>query len=118
MLVLFDGTCGVCRRSAAWLARHNPDVFEFRASQSVSDEALADLGLTRHNVQTAVWIVTPEGPVGAERAIALMLRRAHGAWPVLGLLMDLPGVRKVSGVFYRTFAKNRHRLPSSTCEVV
>lgn len=118
MLVIFDGTCGVCQRGAAWLKRHNGELFEVRASQSMTDESLAELGLTRVQVQTAVWLITPRGPVGAERAIAAMLRHSHAAWPLLGVLIDLPVIRLVSGVVYRTFAKNRHRLPSSTCEVV
>ncbi len=41
----------------------------------------------------------------------------HRAWRLIGLILDLPGVRLGTASVYRVIARNRHRLPTPRRDV-
>jgi predicted DCC family thiol-disulfide oxidoreductase YuxK len=80
-------------------------------------DELAYFDLTIENVQTASYLIENECPYRGSRGIARALRHGRGPWKVLGLLLDLPGMRWVSAIAYTPIARNRHRLPAPDHEI-
>lgn len=79
-----------------------------RPSQSYSDAELADLGLSRADVDRAAWWINPpHKPLEGSEAIAACLMTIGGPYAVGGRVMDLPGVDAVAGLAYRWIATNR-----------
>lgn len=97
--LVFDGDCGICTVSAAWVDRNCPGV------TTVSHH---ERGMT--TIDKVIWIDGAERREGA-RAVAAVLRRArrrrHRA---LGTLVGLPPVRPVAEVVYLLVARNRSRI--------
>ncbi len=116
-ILLFDGDCAFCTRSARFITdriRPRADVIAWQAVN------LADFGLTPQQCSTALQWVNDSGESRAgAAAITAMLREAGGGWSALGAFGDLPGVRSLAAVTYRVIASNRHRLPGGTaaCEL-
>ncbi|MFA5774171.1 MAG: DCC1-like thiol-disulfide oxidoreductase family protein [Ilumatobacteraceae bacterium] len=76
------------------------------------DADLVQLGLSAKQCQEAVqWVSSIGGNsrehFSAEDAVAKVLRNAGGLWRVVGVLMMLPGVHRLSGVIYRWIARSR-----------
>jgi predicted DCC family thiol-disulfide oxidoreductase YuxK len=83
-------------------------------------QALEDLTrfhLTVDDAQSASYLIEDERAYRGGRGIARALVRGRGIWKLIGLLLDLPGVRQVSAIAYRYAARNRHRLPAPDREV-
>lgn len=111
-LLVYDGDCGFCTASVRQMQRRlgrHPDAVAYQFAD------LDELGLTEAQCGTAVQWVGPDGEVrSAERAVAKSLIDAGKGWWLLGHLIDLPGIRRLSGVVYRWIARNRGHLPGAT----
>lgn len=110
-LLVFDGDCRFCTSSAEFgrrrLGLEHVEPWQFLE--------LADLGLTEAQCQAAVqWVAADGSTCAGEQAIVAALRHAGGAWKVLGEVLDLPGVRKLSAAVYRFVARHRDRMPGGT----
>lgn len=115
-LLIYDGDCGFCTRSARWIAeRWRPGTARIVTSQSLDDTTLTEHGLTRADVTDAAWWVGADGAAErGDRAIAAALRGAPG-WPnTLGRAITMPGLRALAPVGYALVARFRHRLPGAT----
>lgn len=111
--LVYDGACGFCT-SAARVLRERIGT---RDAVVASDDAdLAALGITRAQADEAVQRIAEDGTVmrGA-RAIAGSLRAAPQPWRSAGAIIDARPVRPVAAWAYALVARNRHRLPGSTC---
>ncbi len=117
MILILDGTCGFCQQSAIWLQRRLRAPIDFRASQTLSDADLAQWSITRRDVDSAVYVIHKGQVFQGAVAISRALQRARRGWPLLGTLIAVPGLNFVAEVVYRFVAKNRHRLPGSTCGI-
>ena len=109
-VVLFDGACVFCRRSAERLRRwigHDQDV-SFRSFRDPGVLAIAP-DLTEAECERALQLVEPDGRVypGAEAIARLLARRPLGK---LALAYYLPGLRQLIDVAYAWVARNRFRL--------
>lgn len=112
MLLVYDGECGFCVRSARWIAARLPPDARAEPWQSLE---LERLGLSQQDVQAAVWWIdsaddSPRRARGAE-AIGRALVAAGGAWRPAGLLIVHPPLRWLARPAYALVAANRHRLP-------
>lgn len=68
-------------------------------------------GLTRPQLDTEVWVVTPDGRrLGGAAAVNHVLRELAGGWRWLGTVMETPGLRQLEAAFYRWFARHRDRF--------
>lgn len=115
-ILIFDGDCAFCTRSAGFITSRIKPSTQVRSSQSLE---LDRLGLTAEQCATAVqWVSDDQDIRSGAAAITAMLREANGGWVLLGRGGDLPGIRSVAALTYRIIAKNRHRLPgaSAACE--
>ena len=116
-LLVYDGDCGFCTRTARWLARRVPAGVEVRPWQALD---LGALGLSETQVRDAAYWITPRGKQHrGEAAIAEALRVAGEPWRSAGDLILMPGVRRLAARVYDVIARNRHRLPGGTdaCEL-
>ena len=116
-ILIFDGDCAFCTKSANFITRRIRPRTEVRSSQS---RDLAGLGLTPEQCALAVQWVGDGGEIrSGSAAITAMLREARGGWILLGRIGDWPGIRRMAALTYRVIASNRHRLPggSAACDV-
>ena len=115
-ILIYDGDCGFCTRSARWIESHwRPGTARVVAAQDLDDATLAAHGLTRADVTEAAWWIGSDGGARrGDRAIAAALRAAPG-WPnPIGRALTLPGIRSVAPTGYALVARVRHRLPGAT----
>ncbi|AXE24619.1 DUF393 domain-containing protein [Streptomyces globosus] len=111
-VLVYDGDCGFCTTSARFAERRVRPRCDVVPWQSAD---LGALGVSRDRAAYEVLWVTPSGAVhGGARAVAKALLSAGGAWPVLGGVLGLPGVRRAADAVYRVVAANRYRLPGGT----
>jgi len=109
-LFVFDGECGFCRKWAGWLKRRVGAAARFLPFQALDD--LGAYGLTIEKMQTASYLIESDRAYRGGRGFARALVRGRGPWRLLGLLLDVPGVRLVTSMAYQLIARNRHRLPA------
>ncbi len=111
MLLIYDGQCGFCLRSARWIEARLPTGARVEPWQSLE---LDELGLSRPDVEAAVWWIDDSSRVarrsrGAE-AIGRSLLAAGGVWAAAGLLIIHPPLCWLARPAYSLIAANRHRL--------
>lgn len=110
-VLLYDGDCGFCTRSAEVLRRRIRTADDVRPWQALD---LASLGIAPDAATAAVQHVADDGTVtSGARAIAATLRAAPQPWRLTGRLLDARIVRPVAAAAYALVAANRHRLPGS-----
>ncbi len=111
VLLVYDGECGFCVRSARWLEDRLPAEARVEPWQSLD---LRDLGLSQPDAESAVWWIEDRGRGqrrcrGAE-AVGRSLVASGGAWRVIGHLMAHPPVLWLARPVYALVAANRHRI--------
>ena len=108
-VVLYDGSCGVCRdwsrRLAGWDDAGRIRQMPYQERGGVAGlPVLADAELDR-----ALHVVLPDGQVArGARAVIALLPWLPGGRP-LGWLARLPGVAVVADRVYGAVARRRHR---------
>lgn len=111
-VLIYDGGCGFCTRSARWIERRFRPGSPARVApwQEVD---LAALGLTEADVRAAAWWVDEGGRRRrGHAAIAAGLRACRGGWRAVGAVLALPLVSTLAGAVYAWVARNRHRIPT------
>ncbi len=106
--LIYDGTCGLCQGSVAWLARRAvPGRLEFLPCQAAERRARFPW-MEERGCLEAIQLVLPDGRVlSGAAALPEILRRLR-AWRRLAPLLDLPGVGLLARVVYRWVARHRH----------
>lgn len=115
MLLVYDGQCDFCIRSARWIEARLPTGARVEPWQSLQ---LDRLGLSEPDVRAAVWWIDDSGSDkrlsrGAE-AIGRSLVAAGGIWAAAGLLIIHPPLCWLARPAYALIAANRHRLTRGT----
>ncbi len=115
-LLVYDGDCGFCTASAAWISRRWSDGTPAAAvpSQALDEGDLVRLGLSGDDVARSAWWVEGDRRLGGHRAVAAALAAADGWWSVAGRLLAVPPLSWPGAVAYRIVARYRHRLPGAT----
>jgi predicted DCC family thiol-disulfide oxidoreductase YuxK len=115
-LLVYDGSCGFCERSAEWIRSKWPPSGEYAAVswQQLGDSGLTALGLTTDDVSRAAWWIDDRRREGGHVAVAWSLVAARGGWGALGRLLLVPPFRWLAAPGYRLVAANRGRLPGHT----
>jgi predicted DCC family thiol-disulfide oxidoreductase YuxK len=113
-LLIYDGDCGFCTTSAAWIGRRWRQPCSAVAWQELGEDGLAKLGLTVADVTNAAWFAEGDVLLRAERAVAAALKHASPGWAALGRLIHARPTRWVAALGYRVVSRYRHLLPGST----
>lgn len=111
-VLVYDGDCAFCTMSVRFAERRLRPRCTAVPWQFAD---LARLGVTARRARYEALWVTPDGAVhGGAQAVAKLLLRSRGGWPLLGALLTLPPVKWVAHGVYRLVANNRQRLPGGT----
>ena len=111
-VLVYDGDCGFCTRSAALARRVLPADCAVVPWQGAD---LAAVGTTAERARReALWVPRTGEVVGGARAVAAALREAGSGWALLGRLLQLPPIGLLADAVYRVVAANRMRLPGGT----
>jgi predicted DCC family thiol-disulfide oxidoreductase YuxK len=111
-VLLFDGDCAFCTRSAGVARRLLPADCAVASWQEVN---LDDVGITPERAMSEVLWIDAHGEVfGGAAAVARVLRASGGLWALFGLLLVMPPIRWLAPPIYRLVAANRYRLPGGT----
>ncbi len=111
-MLIYDGDCGFCSRTAAWLRRRLPRGYEIRASQRI--ENLGAFKLSRREVHEAAFWIDPDGR--RHRAHLAIVRALESSGGFLGSFARLGRVwpfEPIAEWLYFVIARNRHRLPGA-----
>ncbi|MGH2711041.1 MAG: thiol-disulfide oxidoreductase DCC family protein [Actinomycetota bacterium] len=111
-LLIYDGDCGFCERSAAWLRRRLPKGYEIQPSHRLN---LAELGLDRKNVHQAAYWIDPDGT--QHRGHRAIMRAVESSGGILGQLARATKVWPIDPLaswVYGVVARNRHHLPGAS----
>ena len=111
VILVYDGQCLFCVRSARWIKARLPADVRVEPWQSLN---LEELNLSAQEAQAAVWWIeghctSTRRARGAE-AIGRSLLTAGGAWKLAGMLISHPPVLWLARPIYALVAANRHRL--------
>lgn len=113
VLLVYDGQCGFCVRSARWIGARLPDEARVEPWQTLDLDAV---GLCEQQARAAVWWIDERG--GRARrcwgacAIGRSLAECGGVWGLAGRLLAVPPVAWLARPVYALIAANRHRLSS------
>ena len=107
-VLIYDGECGFCTNSAKWARNRLPEPHRIAPSQDFDQAALADMGLSRADVDRAAWWYEPgSAAVEGAECISRTLLAIGGKPALIGRLLWLPVMRLLSGFLYRWVAANR-----------
>jgi len=114
--LLFDGDCGVCTTTAAWVARRWPqgEPPQAIAWQLLSHEELVECDLSLDELARAAWWVEGDHRDEGSRAVARALQATTGRWSFAGRILLVPPLSWIAALGYRVVARYRHRLPGGT----
>ena len=114
--LIYDADCGFCTQSARWIeARWRDGPAARVASRDLSEEQLAEYGLTRSNVNAEVqWIAESGEAFSGARAIARALAATSGWTRLVGRAISAPPASWVAPFLYRIIAANRRHFPGGT----
>lgn len=113
-VVIYDGTCGLCRGSVEWIARRAlPGRLEFVPCDS-AELRMRFPRIEERACQEAMQLVLPGGRVlSGAAAVPEILRRLSG-WRWLAPALAVPGVGRLAPPVYGWVARHRHRLSRLT----
>jgi predicted DCC family thiol-disulfide oxidoreductase YuxK len=110
-LLVFDGDCGFCTKTARFVKPRLPDTTPVVPWQSLD---LSEFGLTEADVSSAAYWIhdgkNHRGHLGIARAAIAM----GFPYRLLGWIGLIPPFRWFSAGIYHIVAKYRYRLPGST----
>lgn len=127
-LLVTDGDCGFCQRSANWLIKHFPGDWQNQPSQNLNPMKLSEFGLDSNNVAKQVWYLVPKVNVpinsieykkfgGAKAVGKLLLDQPKFYIKPFAIFIFLPPFSFVANWCYLWVAKNRGRFgKSDSCE--
>jgi predicted DCC family thiol-disulfide oxidoreductase YuxK len=112
-VVVFDGSCGYCRRQIDRMRARDADgALEFlpRDAEGILERFPA---LSKGDFNTGMRVISPEGRlfVGAD-GVYQIARRLSG-WRRWAWVYRVPGLRGILRLAYGWIAKNRYRLSGS-----
>jgi predicted DCC family thiol-disulfide oxidoreductase YuxK len=116
ILLIYDGDCGFCSASAAWIqAKWRPGgAAKTVPWQRLGEAGLERLGLTARDTGRAAWWVEDGQKSDGHLAVGHALAAAGGAWGFVGKTLLVPPVRWLAAAGYPVVARYRYRLPGGT----
>lgn len=107
-VLVYDGDCGFCTRTANWLTARGP------ATAQPAQSLYLPTGDAARTKDQAGWLIGGRIEIWGADAIAAALRARGGVSGLVGILMGQPGVRLIARGIYRMVADNRQHMPGGT----
>jgi predicted DCC family thiol-disulfide oxidoreductase YuxK len=112
-LLIYDGDCGFCERTANWLRRRLPKDYEIQPSQRLPN--LQELGLDKVKVHEAAYWIDPDGTKHrGHRAIMRAVESSGGILSPLARVTKVWPLDPLVSWVYGAVARNRHRFPGAS----
>lgn len=107
-LLIFDGTCGICKRLVRWVQTRDA-AGRIKALPNQTPGLIEQYGLTRAQVDREVWVIDAEGrALGGAAAVNQVLEALGGGWAWLGRALRLPPLFWCETRLYRWVAGHRY----------
>src|ERR1035437_347297 len=105
-ILIYDGDCGICTRSATWIERRwtmypPPRIVPYFPSLDLP---------SRTELQESVWWIDGRRRDAGSRAVAGALLATSSAWQLVGYALLVPPISWIAPPLYRVVARHRHRL--------
>jgi len=114
-LLIFDGDCGFCTTSAAWVECHLSAKGAIAPWQLLGEDGLSSVGLSVDQVNDAAWWVDEAGQTfRGHLAVGKSLAACRPPWRWLGWAALLPPGRWIGQAVYPLVSRYRSRLPGGT----
>ncbi|HVT65461.1 MAG TPA: DCC1-like thiol-disulfide oxidoreductase family protein [Mycobacteriales bacterium] len=114
-LLIYDGDCAFCTKTAMDIERHWDGRAGIRAWQQIGASKLADFHLTVEDVSSKVWWIEADGrQLSGHKAVARALIEAGGWRRLLGRIIAARVMSWPAALGYRLAARYRHLLPGGT----
>jgi predicted DCC family thiol-disulfide oxidoreductase YuxK len=111
-VLVFDGDCGFCTACVKWGFKNFSVMPESVAFQLAN---LDLLGLSRPEVERAVYLVTPEKKLAGHLAVAGLLNmQPQFGWRFLGSIMSFWLYSPLFALGYRLVVRFRHLMPGAS----
>lgn len=117
-VLVYDGDCGFCEKTARLAHKWSAGRIEIRAWQAIPEQ-MAAWGLSAADGQWQAWFVNPAGQLfGGAAAVNQAMASIWWAAPFT-CLYSQPTIAKAQEWLYRWVANHRYRLPggSPTCQI-
>lgn len=117
LTVIFDGYCGMCTRTIAWLMDHDrAGRLEPVPCQNV--DGVVRFGLSHSQCEASIWTLTDDGDLASGGQAMMLILAVLWQQPWIATIGRLPGVRQALDFGYGLVARNRRRFPGMTpwCE--
>jgi predicted DCC family thiol-disulfide oxidoreductase YuxK len=112
-LLIYDGDCGFCERTARWLRKRLPEGYEIQPSQRLPN--LEGLGLDKEKVHEAAYWIDPDGTKHrGHRAIMRAVESSGGMMAPLARATKGWPLDPLASWVYGVVARNRHRFPGAS----
>lgn len=108
--LIFDGECGVCRRSMEWLRSADREGRIAVVPYQDPEVARRFAEIPRQDMEEAMQLVAPDGTRWQGARAAEQLLEMLPGWRLLAPFFRIPGVRRVARWIYRAVARNRRHL--------
>lgn len=110
-LLIYDGDCGFCTRSARFIERLPVSVVLLPWQEADLTSLRISTTRARHEV---LWVAESGRVLGGAAAITELLKNCRFPWRAAGFAFALPLVRVLVDWTYRWVAAHRSRLPGTT----
>ena len=107
-LVIFDGDCGICTKTAEWIEQKDKDDKLTVKPFQILDLDKYDLELEQ--VQTSVYFISEGKKFRKARAVYEILKQLPGFWGFLGTAASNSFIAWISNPFYVLIARNRTKV--------
>ena len=110
--LIFDGDCGFCTTTARFIQRNSSVKIETEPYQWAN---LDEYGLSKAEAAAKVQLVSGNKVFAGHHCMAkLLLIQKNPLLKLIGAVMVLPGVDRISAKVYDWVAANRQRFPGGT----
>lgn len=114
-MVVLDGDCLLCNRTARWVIRHDPlEKFQFVTGFSALGEQLLKKVGCDADADRSIILVVGEKVYTKSEAVLRVCKELSGGYPMLYILILVPAFLR--NIFYDFIARNRFRWFGKTTE--
>lgn len=108
-LVLFDGDCGICNKSAEFIKKKNPDI-DVKPSQIVNLKEINSILTQEIVLQSVVFVDKDSVMYLKSKAIFEIMKRMGGLYKIMGFVLSNTLIVFLSNPIYNVIAKNRAKI--------
>ena len=114
-VLVYDGDCGFCTASAAWITRRWKGTDSIVLPYQRLDRSTLDRpGVVDADFERRVWWLSDDGNAAGADAIGQALLATHDFWAVVGRVVMSAPFKWIAPTIYDTVARHRHHLPGAT----